>query len=86
MRQHRIKARLIGPLPRVPEKLKSVLLIRHENDRVQIETPGELSAVLSWLAEANLEDMYVQPIGLRAVYDRFHHSSLVATTVNEAVK
>ncbi len=83
MRQHRIKARLVAPLPTIPDELKSVLSIRQENDRVQIETPGELSAVLGWLATANLEDMYVQPIGLRAVYDRFHHSSLAVSAANE---
>ncbi len=83
MRQHRIKARLVAPLPTVPDELKSILSIRQENDRVQIETPGELSAVLGWLATAKLEDMYVQPIGLRAVYDRFHHSNLAVSATSE---
>ena len=84
LRQHRIKARLLGDLPVVPSELESLLSIRQEDDRVQIETPGELSSVLGWLASANLQDVYVQPVGLRAIYDRYHHSSLVSTEVAES--
>lgn len=84
LRQHRIKARLLGELPEVPQELQSLLKIRQEDGRVQIETPGELSSVLGWLAAANLQDVYVQPIGLRAIYDRFHHSSIVANSSSES--
>ena len=42
-------------------------------ERIRIETPGELSTILHWLASADLDDVYVQPVGLRSVYDRFHH-------------
>lgn len=80
MRKHRITARVSSPLPEVPEHLKSMLTIREEEGRVQIETPGELSAVLHWLANANLQDIYVQPIGLRSVYDQYHRPTLAATT------
>ena len=27
---------------------------------------------MSWLSGAPLDDVYIQPISLRAVYDRFH--------------
>ena len=83
MQKHRIKARLASDLPEIPEHLKSLLTIRKEEGRVQIETPGELSAVLHWLANANLQDIYVQPIGLRSVYDQYHHPSLAATTTEQ---
>jgi ABC-2 type transport system ATP-binding protein len=39
---------------------------------VTLQTPGELSSLLGWLASLKLEEMRVEPIGLQAVYDRFH--------------
>ena len=81
MRQHRIRATLTGKMPAVPAELVGVLSIKHIENRIQIETPGELAEVLKWLAEAPLEDIYVQPVGLRSVYDKFHHeSSIVSQT------
>ncbi len=70
--QHRIRAHLKGQMPPVPAELQGVIRVAQQADSVQIETPGELSSVLKWLAEAPLADMHVQPIGLRSVYDRFH--------------
>ena len=46
-------------------------------DQALIHTPGELSAVLRWLASADLEEVYVQPVGLRAIYDRYHSAAPV---------
>ena len=81
MRQHRIRAKLTGEMPAVPAELVDVLSIKQIDDRIQIETPGELAGVLKWLADAPLEDVYVQPVGLRSVYDKFHHeSSIVSQT------
>lgn len=71
-KQHRIRATLHGELPKVPAELSQSLTITRTEDSVQIETPSELSGVLKWLSEAPLQDVYIQPIGLRAVYDRFH--------------
>ena len=71
-KQHRIRATLHGELPEVPKELKQFLTIEQHSDSVQIETPSELSSVLKWLSEAPLSDVYIQPVGLRAVYDRFH--------------
>jgi ABC-2 type transport system ATP-binding protein len=70
--QHRIRAHLRGALPAVPADLQNTIAIKQSADTVQIETPGELSRVLKWLADAPLADVHVHPIGLRAVYDRFH--------------
>lgn len=70
--QHRIRAHLKGQLPAIPGELQSVVTVKQHSDSVLIETPGELSRVLKWLAEAPLADMHVQPVGLRSVYDRFH--------------
>ena len=70
--QHRIRAHLRGALPAVPADLQNTLVVKQVADTVQIETPGELSRVLKWLADAPLADVHVHPVGLRAVYDRFH--------------
>ncbi len=74
-RQHRIRATLHGELPEVPPKLADSLSIVQDEGSVQIETPDELSDVLKWLSEAPLRDVYIQPVGLRAVYDRFHSAA-----------
>ena len=71
-KQHRVRARLDGVLPEIPSQLKDSVTITQTGSSVQIETPGELSNVLKWLSEAPLRDVYIQPVGLRAVYDRFH--------------
>lgn len=76
--QHRVKARLRDgqPLPPVPEDLRDQVSVVDEGDnRIQIETPGELSSILHWLANSPLQDVLVQPVGLRSVYDRYHRES-----------
>jgi ABC-2 type transport system ATP-binding protein len=76
--QHRIRARLNGPMPAVPDELRNLVNISHQDDHVQIDTPTELSSVLKWLAEAPMIGMHVQPIGLRSIYDRFHSNGTAA--------
>ena len=76
LRQHRIKARLTGPMTAAPAELQAGLTIRSDNGDVTIETPGELSPLLGWLAELPLEEVHVEPVGLRAVYDRYHGGAL----------
>ncbi len=72
-RQHRITARSMSDLPRIPEELNShMTMVELEDNRIQIETPDELSTILHWLANARLEDIYVQPVGLRSIYDQYH--------------
>ncbi len=72
-RQHRVVARLNGPLPDIPAAIREQMTLFHlEEGRVRIETPGELSLILKWLASADLDDVFIQPVGLRSVYDRFH--------------
>ena len=72
-RQHRIRARLTGPLPPVPGRFNGELAVQtDEAGRLTILTPGELSPILGWLAELPLAEVHIEPIGLQAVYDRFH--------------
>ncbi len=84
-KQHRILANLKGDLPELPEGLRESLVIKQNGSSVQIETPGELSAVLRWLSAAPISDVYIQPVGLQAVYDRFHHQPTVAPQREAAV-
>jgi ABC-2 type transport system ATP-binding protein len=70
-RQHRIHARLTGPLPSRPEHLRD-LNIQAANGRLAIETPGELSPLLGWLAQVPMAEVQIEPVGLQAIYDRYH--------------
>jgi ABC-2 type transport system ATP-binding protein len=72
-RRHRIRAQLKGPLPPVPKGLDKDLSLHTDGDgRITLETPGELSLLLQWLSSVPLEQMTVEPVGLRALYDRLH--------------
>ena len=72
-RQHRIRARLTGEMRPLPESLEQeVTVCEVEDDRLLLETPSELSRLLGWLGSLPLAEVTVEPIGLRAVYDRFH--------------
>lgn len=84
-KQHRILANLNGDLPELPEGLRESIVIKQDGGSVQIETPGELSAVLRWLSDAPISDVYIQPVGLRAVYDRFHHKSSISMQTESTV-
>jgi ABC-2 type transport system ATP-binding protein len=71
--QHRIVARLTGPLPPVPEPLSDRLsVVSHNGQEAVLEAPGELAPLLSWLATLPLSDMRIEPLGLRTIYNRFH--------------
>ena len=78
-RRHRIRARLTGPLPPTPQHLEGQLTLMHiENDRVTIETPGELSLLLGWLATLPLAEVRIEPLGLQAVYEQYHPAEAAA--------
>jgi ABC-2 type transport system ATP-binding protein len=72
-RRHRIRARVCGPLPTPPPQFPDELVIQAEqNGHVTMETPSELSSLFGWLSTLALEDVRIEPVGLRAVYDQFH--------------
>ena len=75
-RQHRIRARLTGDMVPLPESLQNeVTLCESCDDQLLVETPSELSPILQWLTSQPIREVMVEPIGLRAVYDRFHRPS-----------
>ena len=72
-RQHRIRARLVGEMPSLPEELRQdVTVCRVDGAKLLVETPSELSNILDWLTQLPIDEITIEPIGLRAVYDRFH--------------
>jgi ABC-2 type transport system ATP-binding protein len=82
--QHRVRAILREgqTLLPVPEELRHQIRVVDEGDnRILIDTPGDLSTILHWLANSPLQDVYVQPVGLRSVYDQYHRESAEATLV-----
>jgi ABC-2 type transport system ATP-binding protein len=70
--QHRIRARLTGELGPSPPEWADDLSIHREGEGVVIDTPGELSPLLKWLADQPLAEVHVEPLGLRRVYERYH--------------
>lgn len=79
-RQHRIHARLHDAMPAVPDDLVNLISFeQQENGEIEFHSPGELTVLLGWLSTLPLAEMSVSPIGLRAVYDQFHHHSAAAT-------
>ncbi len=73
LRQHRIRARITGQLPPPPPRLAGEIQIHYDAaDAVRIDTPGELSPLLGWLATLPLAEVRIEPFRLRSIYDRFH--------------
>ena len=75
-RQHRIRMRWHGPPPEIPRTLTEPASdppqIRLEGDELVIIAPGRLAPLLGWLATLPCDELRIEPVGLAAVYDRFH--------------
>ena len=72
-RQHRIQARLTGAMTPPPAELQDGLEIdTRSSGEVTIHTAGELSPLLGWLARLPIAEVHIAPVGLQAVYDRYH--------------
>ncbi len=69
-RRHRLNAKVKGVVE-IPTHIPGVS-VRREGDQLTIETRDRLDEILSWLAQPSISDVYVQRIGLRAVYDQYH--------------
>jgi ABC-2 type transport system ATP-binding protein len=78
-RGHRILARLTAALPPVPEHLAGQLVVSHvANGCVTIDAPGDLAPLLAWLAILPLVEVRIEPVGLQAMYEKFHPAEAAA--------
>jgi ABC-2 type transport system ATP-binding protein len=66
-----VQARFAGPAP-VPPPLPGLLVRQRETDRLVLEYIGSLPDLLVWLAGANPVELRLEPLGLNAIYYRFH--------------
>ena len=83
--QHRIRARLLGEwAPPPPELSDAVKIQRGDDGELTVETAGSLAPLLSWLATLSLDDLRIEPLGLRAVYDRFHGNGRATSELEES--
>jgi len=80
-RGHRIRARLTGPFGGVPAALAGQVAVAAEGrplagegQRVVLEAAESLAPLLGWLATLPVAEVEIEPIGLAAVYDRFHRA------------
>jgi ABC-2 type transport system ATP-binding protein len=75
--RHFISARCAGQIPAPPVEFASQLQIHGDGgQRILIEANGQLGPVLGWLATLPLDDVRIEPLGLRAIYDRMQSSPL----------
>ena len=79
-RGHRIRARLEGEFPGIPAGFSDHVRVVEERrdaagtDRLVLEAAEALAPLLGWLATLPLAEVEIEPIGLAAVYDRFHRA------------
>jgi ABC-2 type transport system ATP-binding protein len=80
-RGHVIRARLAGRFDGVPESLAGHVRVVADTaaageERLVLEAAESLAPLLGWLATLPLAEVEVEPIGLAAVYDRFHRGAI----------
>jgi len=73
LRSARVIRAKFGQPPRTPvPALPGVHVRDHQENEITIECRGSLSPVLSWLAVQSLDDLRIEPLGLSAIYHRYH--------------
>ena len=74
-RCHRIRAKLTGRLGAIPADLAAVVsIVEQGEDMVVLEAGDSLAPLLGWMATLPLDEVRIEPVGLAAVYDRFHRT------------
>jgi len=66
-----INIRFEGQAPR-PPALAGLFEREHHSDRIILEYTGPLPPVLEWLAGQSVRELRIEPLGLNAIYYRFH--------------
>lgn len=71
--QHRVRGTYLGPRPVVPAQLADQLIEEStENGQVSYFVPGSLQPILGWLGTITWQDIRIEPVSLREIYDRYH--------------
>jgi ABC-2 type transport system ATP-binding protein len=82
LQRHRVTARLSSQEIDVPEEFAETVrvskLMRNKIELLCIDTAGDLAPALGWLDSLNLENVRIEPLGLRAIYDAVHLGGEVA--------
>lgn len=74
-KRHRIHAVLNAPLSALPEEFTTQVSVADNTDEhLVLDTLDELRPLLGWLATLPVDQMRIEPVGLRVVYDQFHPS------------
>ena len=72
-RSHRITARLTDRLGQLPASVAPHATVAREDDgTVVIESADSITPLLGWLSTLPLDEVQIEPVGLDAVYERFH--------------
>jgi ABC-2 type transport system ATP-binding protein len=72
-RRHRISGKLTGPKPRLPDAIADRLhVVSGAGGQVVMEIDQGLSPLSPWLVDLPLENVHIESIGLRSIYERFH--------------
>jgi ABC-2 type transport system ATP-binding protein len=66
-----LQARFPGPAPE-PPALAGLQVRQRAGDCLVLEYTGALPELLEWLARANPAELRMEPLGLNAIYYRFH--------------
>jgi ABC-2 type transport system ATP-binding protein len=66
-----VHARFAGAVPELPP-LPGLHLRNQHDHRLTLEYRGELPSLLAWLALQQVADLRIEPLGLAAIYHRFH--------------
>jgi ABC-2 type transport system ATP-binding protein len=74
--RHRITAKANSVPISVPEQWQDRVSVRLQASRLQIDTAGDLAPLLPWLESLALEQIRIEPLGLRAIYDAVHTGQL----------
>ena len=67
--QHRIRAKLTSPVHAIPAGL---IRLNDDPNELLVQTETDLSDVLKWLANIEVESLEIEPVGLASVYQQFH--------------
>jgi ABC-2 type transport system ATP-binding protein len=68
-----VRARFDSPAPPLPDRFSASCKVRErQDDRLTLEYTGPLPELLSWLSSQPLAELRMEPLGLNAVYYRYH--------------